>query len=326
MLISQTVSPLVTPSIREAMLFGGARGEWERIFDDAAGVRQDDAVLRVLEAEARREEHRREQERRGVWCAPAPVASRVGRPHIFRALFRKDIGGVAGVSDSWFDTDFCAVDGVSGKAQSWVDYIDNTHLARQTVSGSQAALPSANVNFASSKTAPFSASYYPSNRAASAFTFRHDGTGMEETTVFSPTSLALTYIYSSTRPAGIGASIGWNPPTPSFAVSKASGFAILSLAGSLTANVPTYLDAYYSETASPEFEFRVKGTVVDSGASSQAPDTASPNDTYSIGGNPTGTFTAPMDWSATYLFRRPLNAAQRTVKQNFIRGRTGVVP
>jgi len=70
----------------------------------------------------------------------------------------------------------------------------------------------------------------------------------------------------------------------------------------------------------------VKGTVVDSGASSQAPDTASPNDTYSIGGNPTGTFTAPMDWSATYLFRRPLNAAQRTVKQNFIRGRTGVVP
>ena len=88
MLIGQTVSSLRTPSLREATLFGGHRAEWERVFDYAASCRQDDAVSRVLEQEARREEQRRERERKLLWTMPAPSCESVSRPHIFAVCMR----------------------------------------------------------------------------------------------------------------------------------------------------------------------------------------------------------------------------------------------
>jgi hypothetical protein len=108
---------LETPSIRGYS--PQDRINLEKVFDLSMDLRTDEAVQRTLESEQRR--------RQKIWFMPH-AGGGMFRPHIFRALFQKDIGGVAGVSDCWFDADLYTVDGGSGKVLDFVDYIDQTHI------------------------------------------------------------------------------------------------------------------------------------------------------------------------------------------------------
>lgn len=328
MLISQTLSPIVTPGLREALLFGGERAEWERIFDEAARFRHDDSVLRVLDSEARREEYRREQERKLVWCAPAPATSRMGRPHIFRALFRKDIGGVTGESDVWADADFAALDGVSGKLQSLVDYIDNTHLFAQASSGSQPSAPAANVLLANAKTTVFgSALALVSNRGLPVWKILANGTGSTVVLVFVPRAAPGDYATvggtsSSTAAAGlfIGQRTANKTTMYNYRVGSTNYFLDAS-SQTYTVGAGYYMIHTYGSSAWSHFDKSVSGG---SGADSGAPGTGNPSFAMTLGMLPTRTGGA-FDLRAFYQLRRAASAAEAVVFRSYIQKDTGVV-
>jgi hypothetical protein len=100
---------------------GPDKTDWEELLDLAPSHRWDAALLPIVEK-----------------YYLTGMNSNSARPHVFRALFREDIGGIAGVSDSWFDASYTVTDGVSGKTQDFVDYIDSSHALRQTTAGQQA--------------------------------------------------------------------------------------------------------------------------------------------------------------------------------------------
>lgn len=181
MLISQTVSPLSTPSLREALTYGGARADWERAFDEGGRYRHDDFVLGLLEQQARAEELRRVQERKRIWAMPAPVCLPIAQPHLFRGLFRRDFGGVSGRSDWYFDGTRVTVDGVSGKVRSFIDAMDSTHLLQQLTTSKQVALAAAHASFANALVTTWvaaSVNGYESNRPAAAWSHWSQDTGM----------------------------------------------------------------------------------------------------------------------------------------------------
>lgn len=334
MLISQTLSPIVTPALREALLFGGARDEWERIFDEAAAFKRDEAVLRVLENEARREEHRREQERRGVRCVPAPGAASVARPHIFRTSFYRDIGGVSGESDTWIDGDFVAVDGTTGKLQSWIDYVDQTHLLSQTVSGNQCALPASNAGFASAKTAPFAASvFFDSSKAPSLWSVMNSGAGVTYTVVFSANATSPNQLLLSTGQSGVATvrsiQFGYTGGTLYSQCFKtaASSNIIFNAGATVTAATPTYFTTKFASSASPNWSLLRKSAVIQSGAQAFTPDSGAPPATLRLGASTvvtTNYLNAAV--RAVYIRRRSLNAAESALEQLWIQKDTGITP
>lgn len=162
-----TSQRLVDPTPWEMERFRSApkheRDDWHDVLDRASAYRWDDAVLRVVESEARREEHARRR-----WFMPAVGMCGGPRPNVFRAAFQKDIGGVAGVSDSWFDASYYVVDGVSGKVSDLVDYIDPTHTFRQATSAVQPAVPASDVAFGGANVLVFANNeFFVSTRPAS---------------------------------------------------------------------------------------------------------------------------------------------------------------
>ncbi len=318
-LISQTLSTIVTPGLREAMLFGGERADWTRILDECGSFRHDDAVLRVLDSEARREEHRRQQERKLIWCAPAPACASVARPHIFRATFLKDIGGVSGVSDSWFDPNYVAVDGGSGKVQSFIDYIDISHLLSQASAGFQVVAPTADAAFANALSALFvaaSVTRYVSTRSAAAWGFVFNGTGVD-----------LLHVFRTPRTGTqvVAACGGTNPILQHYFT--AAGDATLQVTG-LSANAAAAITAnvgFYTEwSANANYAWRRKGTSAASGVFT--PVVGDPNTTYTLGATGSFAFPADMNFRAMYSHRRVLNTSERTVHQQFIQSQTGVAP
>jgi len=336
MLISQTVSTLATPSMREAMLFGGAREEWERLFDQAATVRQDEAVLRTLENEARREEHRRHAERKGLWCMPAPAAARVGRPHVFRATFFANAG--AGTQDVWIDSSYYAVDGVSGKVQSFVDYIDSAHLLTQATSARQIAVPTADATMAGALTGTFlpaGPTYYVSTRAPGLWKFCHDANDMEllhghvagsaavNSSLVGTFNTANTQIglHSSYIPGGSGG----------FGITVANGSGVFSRqittgAIGLAAGAAGYF--YFRKSVAnlnPDLQALLKSAALGSGDLA-SPSSADPSATLHLGVHTGLGLAADYRFRFLYILHRVMNTAERTVHHQYIQKDTGMTP
>lgn len=304
------------------------RDDWHDVLDRAAAFRWDDSVLRVVESEARREELARR-----LWCMPAVAMCGGPRPNVFRALFQKDIGGVAGVSDSWFDASYYVVDGVSGKVSDFVDYVDPSHTLRQATSANQVAAPSADAALANALTATFSGSqWYTSTRSASSWTYLHDGTGFEATTVLTPTSTPALQAVWATRTGG-GVVVGCQHYFAGTTLSMAVGNGTANIfgpnpttsAGQVSAGSSTYFTASYSEGSSPEGSIRKNGTVVASGASLAAPSASAAASTLRFGAFSDG---SPLNARvrSKCFFRRVLSAAHRTIVQQWIQRETGLSP
>lgn len=90
-----------------------------------------------------------------------------------------------------FTADYYAIDGVSGKVASFIDWNDPTHTLAQATSANQVALPAPSASFNGRYVVTFATTmFYTSNRAASTWTFLHDGTGMDEFAVFRATAMS----------------------------------------------------------------------------------------------------------------------------------------
>lgn len=293
------------------------RADFERIFDLANTLRTDETVERVVDTWARRYELLPSPGQKLMMAQPLGLAAQ------FRALFREDGGG----KDSWFDADNVTSDGGT-KLYSWNDRIDATHLLYQPTSGAQCSLPVADASFANAKTATLNgtSNTYVSSRAASAFTFMHDGTGVEIVGCYRLDTTSSSVWWSSWAPSVSGwaahyVNIGY------WAVHLTSSDAIINLgAGALPSGVADYSVFSFSTADSPMLRAYRKSAQIGSLASA-VPYTGAATAPLRIGNLGAGT----TDWfngriRALYLFRRVLTAAEKTVYRSYIQADTGIAP
>jgi hypothetical protein len=304
---------LQQPSLRK---FAPAhRADLERIFDLANTLRTDETVERVVDSWARRYQLQPSPGQKLMMAQPLGLAAQ------FRALFREDTG-----KDSWFDADAVTSDGGT-KLYSWNDRIDATHVLYQATSGAQCNLPAADASFANAKAAVFNGSshLYVSTRAASAFTFLHDGTGMEVVGVFNIDNTANMVLWSTWPNASAGG--GWHYVNLThWEVRLVSADAILDC-GLMPANVGTYSAVSFTTADSPQMRGYRKSAQVGTTAAG-GPYATAPVITLRIGnlgpGITAGMFAGRL--RALYLFRRVLNAAEKTTYRSFIQADTGIAP
>jgi hypothetical protein len=315
MLISQTVSPLHTPSMREAMLFGGTRREWEELLDQAPGYRHDEAVLRALEGEARREELRRARERKLIHCAPMPAAAAIARPNVFRTAFQKNIGGVSGESDVWWDGSYVAIDG-GGKVSDAIDYIDNAHTLRQASMGAlQVAAPVADAAMANALSLPFvGTQVYQSTRAASLFSYLNN-TPSRIIVCAKPTSATGVQIILETWPgSSISAvSMSANTTTLNAAIYRATGGGqSASIVSGWIAGTAKIYSAAWDTTASPQARLRASG-MTDGTLATITGATGTATLTFTFGARNGPSLFLSANVRAIYLFHGLTTAAEAVV-------------
>jgi hypothetical protein len=251
------------------------------------------------------------------------------RPHIFRALFQKDIGGVAGVSDCWFDADLYTVDGGSGKVLDFVDYIDQTHSLRQPVAGKQVVVPAADAALSNSLSATFAgAEWYLSNRPASSWTYLIAGTGMEVISTYVPIDSGIEYFIVSTRPSNHGYCCSRTAAGTNRFLVIGPGGSFSSIVGAMPATTATYADHSSVYPSVDQWVNRVKSTVVASGAFGYVPTGVGSNaGSLMLGAGSGGlAFFASMRFRSVYLFQRVLASAERLIVQQWNQRTTGILP
>lgn len=300
------------------------RRDWTDVLDQSSIYRWDESVLRKIEEDARREEYQRR-----LWFAPAPASPGGPRPNVFRALYRKDIGGVSGVSDSWFDAGLTTVDGGSGKINALVDYVDTSHALTQGGSTQQCALPAADASMGGALTLTFAGGqYYDSNRAPSWWTFLHDGTGSTIRLVFTPTNVSATTIALATilgTNSGMQFVLG-NTGTVQVAIYNASAAiaAPVTAASALSNGTATYTSISYSESASPEYDLRMKSTSSATGSTTDAPLSTAPAFTFCLGTRGNRAVPLQARVRALYIHRRVLSSVEHLIEQQFTTSTTGI--
>jgi hypothetical protein len=263
---------------------------------------------------------------------PAPAAASVGRPHIFRTLFYKDIGGVSGASDAWVDCSYAAIDGSSLRLQSLIDYIDSAHLFTQSGSGQQPTAPATDASFASALTCTYATAYLDSNRASSLWDVYHTGAGGTQYAVYIPTTISPSnYVLHSTGNASTQNSIalGIAGSTHYFQVFKtaASNSIIINTSVSASVNVATYHGGKYASAASPNWELRKKSALANSGAQAFTPGSGAPQATMRIGASAVAAASFFLGrHRASYFFRRVINSSEQVVLQSWVQKDTGITP
>jgi hypothetical protein len=106
-----------------------------------------------------------------------------------------------------FTADYYAIDGVSGKVASFIDWSDPTHTLAQATSANQVALPAAHADYPGRLCATFTGvERYASNRAGATWNYLSNGMSMSVHAVCTPT--ATNTRLCSTRNAGNGFLLG----------------------------------------------------------------------------------------------------------------------
>jgi hypothetical protein len=304
------------------------RTAWSKIMDEAPLFRHSDAVLRVVESVVRR-------------CTTelgtrlgTDLAKLLGVAPAFASMFQQNIGGVPGKSDVWLDASNYVLDGGTGKLRSLVDYIDATHIVTQASAGLQPAAPATTAAVANAMTTLFASSQLVSNRAASLWSFIHDGTGFDNICVVVPTVLSTGHIWATASAAGIlggtavGAALLPASDTSTYLRASNGPTAIINNNGAtlLAVGTGSYIETSYSETSSPEWTIWKKGTLVNSGSSAAAPSASAPTTTLYVGTDGIGAFPGDFRLRSSYWWRHVLSAAEKTVARAFVQADTGVVP
>jgi hypothetical protein len=325
---------LEQPRIQDVLPQGGERRDWERIFDEAVGYRHDAAVLRVLEGWALRKQYAGRR-MPGLIRRPGVrgTVSGLSLAAQFRALFRENIGGVPGDSDVWWDGNFVAVDGGSGKLHSWVDYIDNAHLLTQSTGSNQSVLPSADAGMGGALTAAILKSAtvrYQSNKSNAFWGILNSGLGCTYTMVYKPLSLVgATFLFATTNSGTApGAFSYFNTTDIRHSVGKTGGTPIPDgSGGSAAVGIASYLSMVHATAATPQFVFYRKGTAIRSVAYTVPTAVEPANFPLVIGAlTAAGANSADMALRAVYCLRRAGNSSELATMRNFIQQDTGVSP
>jgi hypothetical protein len=302
------------------------RVDWTRMLDEALLFTHDDATLRAIESEARREDVTRAR-----WFAPAPAACAAApRTNVFRGLFQKDIGGVSGASDVWIDSSF--VTAPSGKVVSFTDYIDSTHVFSQATTAKQALVPAADAALSNALSVDFpgtSTCVYYSNRPASLWA-NYDcfsGHEFELVAVGVPTNVSTAGFWMSSRNSADGVTLFVNGGQVAMQLRVNSGANILvnvATGGTLTAGVGCYMNATANASG---YTLNNRGQTGLTGALAATPVSSTPESPLAIGARAIGESNPGyFRLRAMYAFRRKLSAAHETVKQGWIQRETGVLP
>lgn len=204
---------------------------------------------------------------------------------------------------SVFTADFYAVDGVTGKVASIIDWLDPTHALVQATSANQVDVPTHDSALNGAKSFTFAGSQrYVSNRAASAWKYLHGDSNTPSTTVavFVPTtdgSFAVSNTIWGTVRQQDGSSqngafcsyttaTGTNEVT--YRVTRSTTTTTLSSSTVTTfpQGVGTSVRTRYAEGAgTPEWVVRKLGTQIASGDSLAAPATGNPQSSLTVGAN-----------------------------------------
>jgi hypothetical protein len=247
------------------------------------------------------------------------------RPHIFRALFQKDIGGVAGVSDSWFDADLYNVDGGSGKVRSFANYIDQTQILDQANNALQAAIPVGDPAINNRSCTIFTGGIrYRSTAASSSWRFCSDGTGCEIFVGSIPNDAAGVWVFLSTGASGgPGLALYTVTGTTYILLSNNSGGNVINTSiGSYTVGNGTYINNSYTN---PNWRIAYRTLAPVTGVAAAVPYVGDPQGPLMLGANYAGGQPAVnWKWSFLYAFRRSLTSATRAISQEYIRSITGV--
>jgi hypothetical protein len=149
-----------------------------------------------------------------------------------------------------------AIDGVSGKVASFLDWNDFTHLLVQASAPLQVAIPATHADFAGNLCAMFTGTeYYLSNRPTVYWAYSADGTGFEVIACARPTSLLSTgAIFGTLATVNTqGFFLYRSTNTPRALVSKA-GTLVVNIfnisAATLTVNTP-YVFGFAHQAAAP---------------------------------------------------------------------------
>jgi hypothetical protein len=226
-----------------------------------------------------------------------------------------------------FTADYYAVDGVSGKVASFIDWNDPSHTLAQATSANQVALPAAHADFGGKLCATFTGvERYPSVRTAGQFSYISDGTGFESFDV-------VTFTSFPAQQCTWGAQVF---PGCQHAVSAAGGYVAgvynasaqvvaTTSGGTVSAGVPTYLNLSHGTAKSPQWEKRVKGTVGASGAYVNPPSGA-PANSLVLGSLLSGGSQPAFMRFRSLMFFPVLSTSQRTQVQQYIQADTGIAP
>lgn len=251
----------------------------------------------------------------------------------FYSLF---LGGSTG--DYRFEAGSYTVSG--SNAASFIDMISGTRSLAQATGANQCLIPTANADLNNQLTASFSGSmWYDSTESASNWSFRHNGTGYTEVVVFRPTSaLAVGILHATVRSQDVntttGSILGYRTSGTNgvyWRVCNGTGTRPVEQDSMASAGVSngtaTYIVTSYGSSASPNAVAALKSTTLFSGAQGGTPSAGAPSATLKLGANGlTNDFGFVGEWAATYIFKRALNATERSVVQSYIQQRYRIAP
>jgi hypothetical protein len=221
-----------------------------------------------------------------------------------------------------FTADYYAIDGISSKVAAFIDWSDPSHLMAQSDPLKQVAVPAAHADFGGKLCANFTgAQVYHSNRPLSTFRYIHNGTGMTLLSIHTP--LAGNGVLIATRTGsnnlGRGANINIYTTTADVLWGAGNGTQSLYVLGatSITNGAATYLSMDYQENVTFEWQGWVKGTMSNSGTTTNSPSALDGLGLLSLGGGVTDTGLAVMRWRGAAATLR-WTAQQRAAWQQYI--------
>lgn len=216
-----------------------------------------------------------------------------------------------------------------GFVLSFVDWNDPTHVLTQATAAQQVPLPAPHADFGGRLCATFASPMnYVSSRAAAAFQFMHDGTGMSLFQAFTPTDVTgLHSLACTTSTAGIrGLSYYSNATTMRSSVEK-TGASVYpdSSVGAIAIGTPTYREISHGTGRSPQYDLRAKGTTVSSGAYASAAEAGDSQHTLRLASNSGPSLLFVGRWRDLIL-TPGVSAAQRAAIQSYYQMAYGIAP
>lgn len=213
------------------------------------------------------------------------------------------------------------VDGVSGKVASYTDWLDGAHTIAQATAANQHAVPAADATLGGNlvATIPNTTAIYTSSRAASAWRYVHDGTGVSEFHVFYVVSATTSY-YATTEGGGAGVGGGLGVTTGPVVLIRwrtTAGAGLISQSlGALALNAWGTWRFTYLNGGSPEWALYTNGALGGSGSDGSTPNSGDPNSTMQLfRGTPANT-----KWFFSGFAPRVFNASDVAMINRYMSG------
>lgn len=235
----------------------------------------------------------------------------------FRSLFTS--GSV------WLDADSVTTSGAN--LSTVVDRMDAAHSL--SVGAGTLAAPAAHADYGGKACLSFTGTQHiVSNRAASAWNFLHNGTGVTLIHVLTPTSAGTCLISATRTNTAVGHHAYWSSARTFWSITDAATTQIVNLNvdAQFVSGTPTVYCGTWQDGVSPEATLRTKSVTVQTGSSSGPPTPNNADGTLTIGAQVSGITKASMRWRATYILPYVVTAAQYTWMLNYIKADTGIQP